>query len=189
MRKSIYLCLYVLIALCATAAGQRPIQKPKDTWQKPGEIQKPSGTWQKPGEIQTPKGIEAIKVEEGSCQQRLTVGADALFEFNKASLNPQAEETLEALGPLILKAGAHPVRVEGHTDAIGSIVYNQTLSEQRAQTVKGWLVGRQYVPDSTPIRGFGKSRPVASNTNPDGSDNPEGRQQNRRVEVVIDTCK
>jgi outer membrane protein OmpA-like peptidoglycan-associated protein len=55
--------------------------------------------------------------------------------------------------------------------------------------VKTWLVARQAVPATTPIKGHGKSRPVASNTNPDGSDNPQGRQKNRRVEIVNDTCR
>lgn len=58
-----------------------------------------------------------------------------------------------------------------------------------ARSVKTWLVARQAVPATTPIKGHGKSRPVASNTKPDGSDNPQGRQKNRRVEIVIDTCR
>lgn len=179
-----------LLALTeAAGAQQREIQKPKDNWQTPGEIQKPRDTWQQPGEIQVPKGIQAIRTEEAKCTKRFLVGADALFEFDKATLNPDAEETLTALLPLLAKAGKHPATIEGHTDAKGSDAYNQTLSEKRAQAVKDWLVARGAVAPSTPIQGWGKQRPVGPNAKPDGSDDPQGRQKNRRVEVVLDLCK
>jgi outer membrane protein OmpA-like peptidoglycan-associated protein len=71
------------------------------------------------------------------------------------------------------------IRVEGHTDAIGSDEYNQKLSEERAGTVREYLV-QQGVPDATVTAvGFGKAKPVASN------DTAAGRQQNRRVELVV----
>lgn len=196
---SLAFCLFVISpCLVARAQGkiqqpgpiQKPgeIQQPKGTWQKPGEIQQPKGKWQTPGEIQVPRGIQAIKTQNAKCQQRLSVVADALFEFDKATLNAQSEETLRALLPLLAKAGKHPVNIEGHTDAIGAADYNQRLSEKRAQAVKDWLVAQQAVPAAATIKGFGKTKPVAPNTKPDGSDDPAGRQKNRRVEVVIDTC-
>jgi outer membrane protein OmpA-like peptidoglycan-associated protein len=166
-----------------------PIQEPKGTWQTPGEIQQPKGTWQKPGEIQVPKGIQAVQTTAVShCEQRLSVVGDALFDFNKSNLRPEAEETLAAAGPEIAKLGGKPSRIEGHTDAIGSDAYNFKLSEARATTVREWLAARGMVPAATPIKGFGKSRPIAPNTTSDGRDDPEGRQKNRRVEVVFDTC-
>ncbi len=186
MRASILLSLLAALAV----AQNYPIQQPKGAWQKPGEIQQPKGPWQKPGAIQVPKGIQAIRTQDDTCQRRLIVGADALFDFDKATLTPDAVETLNALGPMIQKAGKHPVIVEGHTDAIGSASYNQDLSERRAQAVRGWLVEQQLVEENAAnVRGYGKNRPVAPNARPDGSDNPAGRRKNRRVEVVIDTCK
>lgn len=180
-----------LLVLTLPAAAQQEIQKPKDNWQKPGEIQKPRDTWQTPGEIQVPKGIQAIRTEETKCTKRFSVGADALFEFDKATLTPDAEETLNALVPLLSKDGrqAPPATIEGHTDGKGSDAYNQALSEKRAQTVKDWLVVKDVLPATTPIQGWGKRRPVAPNAKPDGSDDPAGRQKNRRVEVVLDLCK
>lgn len=178
-----------LLALALPAAAQHEMQKPKDHWQKPGEFQKPRGTWQQPGEIQVPKGIQAIRTEEAKCTKRFSVGADALFEFDKSTLTPDAEETLNALTPLLAKAGKHPASIEGHTDAKGDDAYNQTLSEKRARTVKDWLVAHGALPATTPIQGWGERRPVAPNTRPDGSDDPAGRQKNRRVEVVLDLCK
>ncbi|HEV3074011.1 MAG TPA: OmpA family protein [Thermoanaerobaculia bacterium] len=178
-------------ALRAGDAGQQQpgqIQQPTGTWQKPGEIQQPKGTWQKPGEIQVPKGIQAIQAHESGCEQRLTTVADALFEFDKATLGADAEQTLSVLGPQIAQRGEHPIVIEGYTDSIGSDAHNQRLSEQRAAAVRAWLAAHRFVPASTPIKGYGKTRPVAPNANPDGSDNPTGRQKNRRVEVVIKTC-
>jgi outer membrane protein OmpA-like peptidoglycan-associated protein len=176
----------------ASRAGdiQKPgeIEQPKSTWQVPGEIQQPKGPWQKPGEIQVPKGIQAIKREDAGCQHRLNVSADALFAFDKSDLNPDAEETLNVLGPETTELGSHPASIEGHTDSIGSAEYNQRLSERRADAVKGWLVSHKILPESTPTKGYGKTRPVAPNTKPDGSDSPLGRQKNRRVDVVVDSC-
>jgi len=172
----------------AEARQQGQIQQPTGTWQKPGEIQQPKGAWQKPGEIQVPKGIQAIQAHESGCEHRLTTVADALFEFDKATLRADAEQTLAVLGPQIAQRGEHPILIEGHTDSIGTDAHNQRLSEQRAAAVRAWLAAHRFVPAATPIKGYGKTRPVAPNNNPDGSDNPAGRQKNRRVEVVIKTC-
>lgn len=201
MRKS-FVSLFFLIATALPAAAQgnwqqpKEFQKPRDVWQVPGEIQKPRDVWQtpgeiqKPGEIQAPKGIQAIKpVESGACERRLSVIGDALFDFDKSSLRADAEETLLVAIPEIKKLGGKAARVEGHTDAIGSDSYNQKLSEARAKTVRDWLALRDAIPSATAITGYGKSKPVAANSTEDGKDYPEGRQQNRRVEVVFDTCK
>jgi outer membrane protein OmpA-like peptidoglycan-associated protein len=163
-----------LFLLLAAAAAAGPAQTP--------------GEFQKPGEIQIPKGIQAIRAEDEKCGKRFLIGADALFEFDKATLTPDAEETLKVLLPLLAKAGQHPATVEGHTDAKGADSYNQTLSENRAKTVRDWLAGHGALPAATPVKGWGKRRPVAPNAKPDGSDDPQGRQKNRRVEVVLDLC-
>lgn len=150
--------------------------------QQPGEIEVPKGPWQ------VPKGIQAIKAEERKCVRRISVVADALFDFDKATLRGDAEETLAAAGPQITAAGKGKVTVNGHTDAIGTDVYNDKLSEARARTVRDWLVDHDFIPLGSEIKGFGKRQPVAPNTYADGRDNPEGRQKNRRVEIDVDTC-
>jgi outer membrane protein OmpA-like peptidoglycan-associated protein len=71
------------------------------------------------------------------------------------------------------------VLIEGHTDNVGSDEYNQGLSEQRAAAVQSYLVGQGIAPNRITTSGLGESRPIASN------DSPTGRQQNRRVEVII----
>ena len=172
------------LLLIAVLLSQYEIQKPRDNWQQPGEIQQPKGPWQ------VPKGIQAIRTQDEKCAKRFQVVADALFEFDKATLTPDAEETLNALLPLLAKAGRHPMTVEGHTDSKGADDYNKKLSEERAKTVRDWLVSKDAVPPGTAaVQGWGERRPVAPNSKPDGSDDPEGRQKNRRVEVVLDLCK
>lgn len=176
------------VLVLATPAAAQEVQQPKGTWQQPKELQKPRDTWQQPGEIQVPKGIQAIRSEDERCTRRFLVGSDALFEFDRATLTADAEETLDALVPLLVKAGKHPATVEGHTDSKGADDYNQTLSEKRARAVKDWLVGKGAIPATSQIKGWGERRPVAPNARPDGSDDPAGRQKNRRVAVVLDLC-
>ncbi len=77
---------------------------------------------------------------------------------------------------------AHPglnLEVEGHTDAVGSDAFNQKLSEARADAVREYLVNQGLKSEAVTAKGFGKTQPVASN------DTPEGRQRNRRVELVV----
>lgn len=107
--------------------------------------------------------------------------SDVLFDFNKASLKPGARERLAKLaGVLLAYPGSYQMEIEGHTDSVGSDNYNQKLSEDRAASVRAYLLESGIVADKiTAVRGFGKAQPVATN------DTPEGRQQNRRVEIVI----
>ena len=153
------------------------------------ELQK-SGTIQTPGNIQIPRGLKAITKKTTGCSKRFVVGADTLFEFDKSTLTSFALDTLKVLAPMIQSLGRHPLKVEGHTDGKGSDEYNQVLSEKRAERVKNWLLENHIgTAGSIVIEGFGKRKPVAPNTKSDGSDNPQGRSLNRRVEIVVDTCK
>ncbi|MFN8656966.1 MAG: OmpA family protein [Candidatus Obscuribacterales bacterium] len=156
--------------------------------QTPGSMQNP-GQIQQAGQIEAPKGWKAIKTVKQDCKEKLIVCADTLFEFDKATLTPDAEATLKLLGPKILSYGPHPVFIDGHTDSKGDDQYNQELSVRRAERVKNWLMMNHFVAKDAVVQGWGKKKPIAPNTKPDGKDNPQGRQANRRVEIVIDTCK
>jgi outer membrane protein OmpA-like peptidoglycan-associated protein len=105
--------------------------------------------------------------------------ADVLFAFGKYDLRPTAREALAKLAGIVLGHPGLKLSVEGYTDSIGSDEVNQTLSEKRASTVRDYLVQQGLDPSSITATGFGKSNPVASN------DTNEGRQQNRRVEIII----
>lgn len=113
--------------------------------------------------------------------------ADALFDFDKATLTPAAEvELLKAAGVIRQSPATGTIAIVGHSDAKGDDAYNQRLSEARAQAVADWF-GRQVGvrQRSFTVSGRGEAEPGAPNAGPDGSDDPEGRAKNRRVEVVI----
>jgi outer membrane protein OmpA-like peptidoglycan-associated protein len=105
--------------------------------------------------------------------------SDVLFDTAKYSLRPLAREKLAKVAGIV---SGHPglrLDVEGHTDSIGGDDYNQRLSEQRGATVRDYLTQQGMPVSSVTAKGLGKTQPVASN------DTAQGRQQNRRVELVI----
>lgn len=112
----------------------------------------------------------------------ISLEADELFDFDKAVLKPEAEPSLQAVFDKIDGKTESKLQIIGYTDAKGSASYNKTLSVKRAEAVKTWLQAKGL---KNPIvtEGKGAENPVAPNTKPDGSDNPEGRAQNRRVEI------
>ncbi|MDR1799574.1 MAG: OmpA family protein [Bifidobacteriaceae bacterium] len=118
------------------------------------------------------------------CGVTVTLDAAVLFDYDKATIRPEAEPVLENLATALNDLGVASAVVEGHTDAHGSDAYNQTLSEQRAEAVVQTLEADGATAGLTAV-GYGESRPVAPNTMPDGADNPAGRQLNRRVEVFV----
>jgi outer membrane protein OmpA-like peptidoglycan-associated protein len=105
--------------------------------------------------------------------------SDVLFDTGSYTLKPGAREKLAKISGILLAYPSLKIQVEGHTDSVGGDDYNQRLSEQRAQSVREYLVDQRVSADSVTAFGFGKSKPVATN------DTPEGRQQNRRVELVV----
>jgi len=77
------------------------------------------------------------------------------------------------------------VEIGGYTDSKGSVIYNKTLSTDRAKSIVDLLVDKGIEANRLTYKGYGESNPIALNTNPDGSDNPEGRAKNRRTELKI----
>jgi outer membrane protein OmpA-like peptidoglycan-associated protein len=109
--------------------------------------------------------------------------ADVLFDFDKADLRPDSAGPLDKAAELIRSYPAAPLRVVGHTDGKGTDAYNDSLSDRRAQAVANAL--RERTSRQAHTEGMGKRQPVAANTTPDGRDDPEGRQRNRRVQVLL----
>jgi outer membrane protein OmpA-like peptidoglycan-associated protein len=105
--------------------------------------------------------------------------SDVLFDTAKYSLRPLAREKLAKVAGIILGHPGLRLDVEGHTDSVGGDDYNQRLSEQRGSAVRDFLIRQGMPADSVSSRGFGKTQPVVSN------DTAAGRQQNRRVELVV----
>jgi outer membrane protein OmpA-like peptidoglycan-associated protein len=105
--------------------------------------------------------------------------SDVLFDTGKYSLKPGAREKLAKVAGILLAYPALNIEVGGYTDNVGGDDMNQTLSENRASSVRDYLVQQGVLTNSVSSRGFGNTMPVASN------DNSSGRQQNRRVELLV----
>jgi outer membrane protein OmpA-like peptidoglycan-associated protein len=105
--------------------------------------------------------------------------SDVLFDSGKYTLRPLAREKLAKISGIVLAYPSLRLAVEGNTDSVGTELYNQELSEQRAEGVRSYLTQQGIPATSTTAHGFGKTRPIASN------DTSEGRQQNRRVELIV----
>jgi len=117
---------------------------------------------------------------------KIELAADVLFDFDKAVLRPEAEPALEKVAAVLNAYPKAKVAIDGHTDGKGDDQYNQKLSERRGEAVRLWLVAHKVTTPMT-SHGWGKTKPVAPNTKPDGSDDPVGRQKNRRVEITVRT--
>ena len=105
--------------------------------------------------------------------------SDVLFATAQYTLKPEAREKLSKVAGILLAYPGLKVEVDGHTDNVGSEEYNQNLSDQRAESVRAYLVAQGVLMGSVTAKGFGKTQPVGTN------DTAEGRQINRRVELVV----
>ncbi|MGO1749426.1 MAG: OmpA family protein [Marinobacter sp.] len=124
------------------------------------------------------KRMEELQAERTDRGMVLTLG-DVLFDLNKADLKSSGEQTIGRLAQFMREYEDRRVRVEGYTDSTGNDGYNQELSERRAQSVRDALVSQGIERRRVETNGYGEQYPVASN------DTSAGRQQNRRVEIVI----
>ncbi|BEO95915.1 OmpA family protein [Fusobacterium polymorphum] len=110
----------------------------------------------------------------------ITLDSGILFDVDKYDVRPEAKRALASLATVLKEADVKAFEVDGHTDSDASDEHNQVLSEKRANAVKDFLTSQGIVAEIT-IKGYGESRPIASN------DTPEGKQKNRRVEIIIPT--
>lgn len=131
--------------------------------------------------------VTDLQIKETTTEIKIDLAADVLFDFDKSTLRPSARTALKQVASIIRdNAKGHIVKIDGYTDSKGSDPYNQRLSDRRAASVKSWLIAKEGLSNvNFESEGFGAKNPVAPNTNPDGSDNPDGRQKNRRVEIII----
>lgn len=206
----------LVIVLGASACTPDPVAEPTATatTTAPAAVASPSGERPPPGEVSIeaftgqsrvtvagtgvgPSSVEvrieqllteldAADTPEGSL---VTLPEEVLFDFDSDQLKPEASTALDQLAEAIVLAADRRVSIRGHTDGRGADDYNQGLSERRAAAVRDYLVQRHGVdPARLEAVGFGETRPVAPNEAPDGSDDPAGRQRNRRVEVVLENA-
>ncbi len=123
--------------------------------------------------------LNSILATRDSARGLIANMSDVLFRSGSYELLPGARERLAKVSGIVLAYPSLHLSVEGHTDSVGTDDYNQQLSEHRAQSVRDYFVQQGIQSATIEARGFGKTEPIASN------DTPEGRQQNRRVELVL----
>ena len=125
------------------------------------------------------KQFNAILQTRDTARGLIVNMSDVLFDTGKFTLRPLAREKLAKVAGIVAGHPGLRLDVEGHTDSVGGDSYNQTLSEQRGESVRGYLTHQGMPAASVTSKGFGKTQPVSSN------DTAKGRQENRRVEIVI----
>jgi outer membrane protein OmpA-like peptidoglycan-associated protein len=123
--------------------------------------------------------LNSVLQTQDSARGLIVNMSDVLFDTGQYSLKAGARETLAKISGIVLAYPALLLEIEGHTDGVGSDELNMELSENRAHSVRDYLIGQGIVSTSIASRGYGESRPVATN------DTSTGRQQNRRVELVV----
>jgi outer membrane protein OmpA-like peptidoglycan-associated protein len=136
--------------------------------------------------VEIDKTLQALGAKKVGTEIQISLSGDILFDFDKWAIKKEAEKTLQKLVKLIGDLNKRHVFIEGHTDSKGSEKYNLKLSHKRAMAVKKWFISKGNLKKvSFQAKGYGEAKPIAPNTKPDGSDNPEGRAANRRVEMRI----
>jgi OOP family OmpA-OmpF porin len=119
-------------------------------------------------------------VDLDGCEVEAVIQLEGVhFDFDKSTLRPEAKVILNEAAALLTQHNRVVVEVAGHTDSVGTDAYNQGLSERRANSVRDYLIEKGINASRLTAVGYGESRPVASN------DTAAGRQENRRVELVV----
>ena len=124
--------------------------------------------------------LEALGAKMTDTEITIRLPGSILFDFNSAAIRADAERSLEELIFILKAYGDRPIRIEGHTDSIASEAYNQGLSKERADSVRTWCIEQGIERGRVKALGWGEGHPVADNAT------AEGRQENRRVEVIIE---
>ncbi|BAU15294.1 putative outer membrane protein [Leptolyngbya sp. NIES-3755] len=194
---------WLALAIAVSLAACRPIESPPTTTLsqpstpavtrleppttiEPTRLESSSSAPTSTTTITVQQAITDLQAQRTSEGLQVNLPENILFDFDKADIRPNAKPTLQKLSVLLKTYQNSPTEIRGYTDSKGSDEYNQDLSERRAKAVESYLVQNfQVNGDRLTPKGLGKTQPIAPNTKPDGSDDPEGRQKNRRVEVII----
>jgi peptidoglycan-associated lipoprotein len=117
--------------------------------------------------------------------QKIFILENIYYDFNKHNIRPDAAKELDKLVQLLIDNPEIKIELSSHTDSIDDESYNIQLSQRRAESAVRYMVERGIAPDRMVAKGYGEGKPIARNTNRDGTDNPAGRQRNRRTEFKI----
>lgn len=166
-------------AEAAAAAAQAQAEKAREEQQKAQQAAQQAAQEAEQARERLKQQLNAVFQTRETARGLIMNVPDVLFGFNKYDLRPEAREKLAKVSGILLAYPDLKVQVEGYTDSIGSDEYNQKLSEERADSVRDYLVKENVQGDNVTAEGYGKQDPVASNST------SSGRAQNRRVELVV----
>jgi OmpA-OmpF porin, OOP family len=145
------------------------------------EIKVPVSTFNKDCSDTIDLGTALIRYLPG-----VTIRINIYYDFDKYKLTDAARQTIDSmLMPLFDLFPAGIIEIGSHTDSIGTDLYNMKLSQKRSESIVSYLISKGISGDRLVAKGYGMRIPIAPNTNDDGSDNPEGRQLNRRTEIKV----
>src|ERR1700737_2267941 len=138
-------------------------------------------------ELDLDKARQEFEAQQSGRSLSMNLSGDVLFDYDKATLKPEAELALKKAAVVLSQFPESKVTVEGYTDSKGTKAANMQLSRERAQSVKDWLVRNGGVAAATiSTKGFGEQYPMPPNKNADGSANPLGAPLNRRVSIIVE---
>jgi outer membrane protein OmpA-like peptidoglycan-associated protein len=173
----------ILLAVWASGCGGDPEVIQAD----PDLVQSDTGAAGGDQESRVGEILSDLQTSQSAEGTVITLPEAVLFEFAQARLKPEAPAQLDRIAEVLKAYETAPVTIRGYTDSRGSEGANLDLARRRAESVKSYLRGEPAIdPARLTATGLGEQEPVAPNENPDGSDNPEGREQNRRVEIVVE---
>ena len=197
VRRSLLVAAVLAVGLAACTAPPRPAPPPPST-APPRPVSELSST-DLPVSVLESVGVASsqlrevrailteLRAEQTARGVVITLPERVLFDFDKAAIRTDAGPVLDKIVKVLRYYAKAPARIGGHTDSRGAPEYNQQLSQHRAEAVAAALAARGIDPARLHASGFGETHPVAPNQHVDGSDDPAGRQRNRRVEVVVVT--
>lgn len=136
-------------------------------------------------ELVTNVTLDTMMVLDKLEKNKIFVLNNIYFDLDKSDIRPDAATELDKLVDLLTDNPEIKIEMSSHTDSIGTNSYNIQLSQRRAESTVSYLISKGIAPNRLVAKGYGEERPIARNTNPDGTDNPEGRQRNRRTEFKI----
>jgi outer membrane protein OmpA-like peptidoglycan-associated protein len=175
--------LLAVLAACGDDSPDEIVQT------DPGLLQSDVGVsgGQPPSEARVGEILSGLQTSQRPEGTVISLPENILFEFTRDDLKPESPARLDQIAEVLRFYASAPVEIRGYTDSRGSEEYNLDLAKRRAESVQSYLTaGPAIDPGRLTAVGLGEADPVAPNENPDGSDNPAGREQNRRVEIVIE---
>lgn len=183
----VFLLIGSVVTICAQNDPQAAIAKKQAELERQRIALEKKSLELQQKELDLEKARQEFQAQQSGRSLSINLSGDVLFDYDKITLKPAAEEALKKVSIVLSQFPESKVTIEGYTDSKGTKAINMQLSRERAQAVKDWLVRSGGVlAANISTKGLGEQYALAPNTNPDGSDNPLGRALNRRVSIIVE---